>query len=127
MQHVDPVCGMQVNENEAAGKSQHGGQTYHFCSTECKNTFDKNPAEYTTTKHAEGQEHQGAGKHAGGKQAGKQAGSNQPGQMQGQTGQSHTGRETGANPQGGIGRRHEEGQSTETERDKRDSKGRKSA
>jgi P-type Cu+ transporter len=42
----DPVCGMMVNEQEAAATSQHGGQTYYFCSTECKRTFDQNPQLY---------------------------------------------------------------------------------
>ncbi len=117
---TDPVCGMQVNEKQAAGKSQHGGQTYYFCSAECKNTFDKNPSQYTGERRAEGQEWQGAG-------GGTHIEGNQPGQNAGMTGQSHTGREAGAGPQSGTGRRHENVRSTETERDKRDSKGRKTA
>jgi Cu+-exporting ATPase len=44
--HIDPVCGMEVNENNAAGKTDNSGQTYYFCSAECKNRFDINPAEY---------------------------------------------------------------------------------
>lgn len=27
---IDPVCGMQVNDQSAAGQSQHEGQTYYF-------------------------------------------------------------------------------------------------
>ena len=42
----DPVCGMQVSEQQAAGQSQHAGQTYYFCSTECKRKFEQNPQQY---------------------------------------------------------------------------------
>ncbi len=42
----DPVCNMDVNEKNAAATSQHGGQTYYFCSQQCKQTFDKNPDQY---------------------------------------------------------------------------------
>ncbi len=42
----DPVCGMQVDEKQAAGKSEFDGKTYYFCSPSCKATFDKNPSAY---------------------------------------------------------------------------------
>jgi YHS domain-containing protein len=42
----DPVCGMQVNEEQAAGKSEYQGQTYYFCSAGCKQQFDHNPERY---------------------------------------------------------------------------------
>jgi Cu+-exporting ATPase len=42
----DPVCGMNVKPEQAAGQSQYGGQTYHFCSTACKQKFDQNPQQY---------------------------------------------------------------------------------
>ena len=42
----DPVCGMDVDEKTAAGKSEYNGKTYHFCSTGCKAAFDRNPAQY---------------------------------------------------------------------------------
>ncbi|HEY1404639.1 MAG TPA: YHS domain-containing protein [Pyrinomonadaceae bacterium] len=45
-QHRDPICGMQVDEQNAAGKSEHGGQTYYFCSAGCKTKFDENPEQY---------------------------------------------------------------------------------
>jgi YHS domain-containing protein len=50
----DPVCGMQVDEARAAGKSEYEGKTYYFCSPGCKAAFDKNPAKYIET---EGQHH----------------------------------------------------------------------
>jgi YHS domain-containing protein len=43
----DPVCGMQVNEQQAAGKSEHQGETYYFCSAGCKQRFDQDPQRYT--------------------------------------------------------------------------------
>lgn len=42
----DPVCGMQVNEQEAAGQSDYKGQTYLFCSQGCKTQFDQNPEQF---------------------------------------------------------------------------------
>jgi YHS domain-containing protein len=42
----DPVCGMEVDEKQAAGTAVHDGKTYYFCSTRCKTTFEKSPAKY---------------------------------------------------------------------------------
>lgn len=42
----DPVCGMDVEENTAAGKSEYEGKTYYFCSPGCKRSFDQNPEKY---------------------------------------------------------------------------------
>ena len=42
----DPVCGMEVETASAAGHTEHAGQTYSFCSSRCKEQFDKNPAQY---------------------------------------------------------------------------------
>jgi Cu+-exporting ATPase len=47
---TDPVCGMTVDEKTAAATANHQGQTYFFCSTACKATFDKAPAKYTGTR-----------------------------------------------------------------------------
>ena len=44
----DPVCGMQVGEQAAAGKSEYQRKTYYFCSPVCKAAFDKNPEKYAT-------------------------------------------------------------------------------
>jgi Cu+-exporting ATPase len=43
---TDPVCGMAINPENAAGSSQYGGQTMYFCSMRCKEKFDANPAAY---------------------------------------------------------------------------------
>ena len=42
----DPVCGMDVTPESAAGKSEYKGQTYYFCSLGCKKSFDKEPEKY---------------------------------------------------------------------------------
>ena len=59
---IDPVCGMEVDEKTAAGKSEYNGQVYYFCAPGCKNTFDKDPEKYIgpEDKHAE---HHGGHEH----------------------------------------------------------------
>jgi Cu+-exporting ATPase len=44
----DPVCGMQVDEQKAVGKSEYQGRVYYFCSSACKATFDKHPEKYAS-------------------------------------------------------------------------------
>lgn len=44
----DPVCGMMVNPDKAAGKSEFKGQTYYFCSADCKSQFDGDPGKFTS-------------------------------------------------------------------------------
>ena len=39
----DPVCGMNVKTDEAAGRSEYQGKSYFFCSVPCKDRFDRNP------------------------------------------------------------------------------------
>ncbi len=43
---TDPVCNMRVDPNSVTEKSDYQGKTYYFCSSECKNEFDKNPDAY---------------------------------------------------------------------------------
>ena len=53
--YKDPICGMDVTPDTAAGKSEYQGQTYYFCSLGCKKTFDKEPEKYAgkgATEHA---------------------------------------------------------------------------
>ncbi len=50
----DPVCGMDVDEKSAAGKSDYQGKTYYFCSAGCKASFDKNPDQYVSASAAPG-------------------------------------------------------------------------
>ncbi len=42
----DPVCGMDVETTTAAGRTEHKGQTYYFCSSHCKAKFDIDPEQY---------------------------------------------------------------------------------
>ena len=42
----DPVCGMVVNQDRAAGKTEYAGQTYYFCSTVCQQQFEDGPADF---------------------------------------------------------------------------------
>jgi Cu+-exporting ATPase len=54
----DPVCGMEVDEKTAAGKSEYQGKTYYFCSPGCKRSFDKEPEKYAgKTDQPSGQHH----------------------------------------------------------------------
>lgn len=46
----DPVCGMEVNEKTAAGKSVYQGKTYYFCSPGCKQAFDREPEKYISSE-----------------------------------------------------------------------------
>jgi YHS domain-containing protein len=41
-----PVCGMQFDEQHSIAASDHNYQTYYFCSLECKEKFDLNPAQF---------------------------------------------------------------------------------
>jgi P-type Cu+ transporter len=43
---LDPVCGMEVNPASAEAQSEWGGQTFYFCSEECKLKFDASPERY---------------------------------------------------------------------------------
>ncbi len=42
----DPVCGMNVDPQRAAGVYEHGGQTYFFCSLHCVEKFRSQPEAY---------------------------------------------------------------------------------
>ena len=43
---LDPVCKMEVNPASAGAQSEYGGQTFYFCSVECKAEFDRDPERY---------------------------------------------------------------------------------
>ncbi|MGC9227719.1 YHS domain-containing protein [Caldivirga sp.] len=43
--HVDPVCGMEV-EDTVPFKSLYRGRVYYFCSRHCKEAFDREPEKY---------------------------------------------------------------------------------
>jgi Cu+-exporting ATPase len=43
---IDPVCGMAVDPNHAAGSTTYEGQTYYFCSRHCLQKFQADPQRY---------------------------------------------------------------------------------
>ncbi|MFO7302868.1 MAG: heavy metal translocating P-type ATPase [Acidobacteriota bacterium] len=43
---IDPVCGMTVEPETAAGSYAHNGTTYYFCSTSCLDRFRRDPERY---------------------------------------------------------------------------------
>jgi len=42
----DVVCGMEIDPATAAAKVEHGGATYYFCATSCRDRFVADPAKY---------------------------------------------------------------------------------
>lgn len=42
----DPVCGMMIEDSDAAATVEYRGKTYYFCSKGCKEDFELNPEEY---------------------------------------------------------------------------------
>ncbi len=50
MKVKDPVCGMTIEDSDAAAKSAYHGTTCYFCSTSCKEDFDKDPESYVGQK-----------------------------------------------------------------------------
>jgi P-type Cu+ transporter len=47
---IDPICGMTVDPESAAGSFDHAGVTYYFCSTHCLNKFRDNPESVLSAK-----------------------------------------------------------------------------
>ncbi|MGC8765958.1 MAG: YHS domain-containing protein [Brevinematia bacterium] len=45
MKHLDFVCKMHVEEENAV-KYEWNGKTYYFCSEDCKEAFAHNPEKY---------------------------------------------------------------------------------
>jgi Cu+-exporting ATPase len=43
---IDPVCGMTVDKQTAAGSFEHDGERYFFCSAHCLEVFRKDPARF---------------------------------------------------------------------------------
>ena len=46
MTHVDPVCGMTIEEADAVGTHQHDGVTYYFCNPSCLERFKADPKQF---------------------------------------------------------------------------------
>lgn len=58
----DPVCGMAVDPNQAAGAAVHQGNTYYFCSATCRDKFEKSPQQYLSASAAQDR-HEGGHHH----------------------------------------------------------------
>jgi Cu+-exporting ATPase len=46
MSHLDPVCGMTIEEADAVGTHQHDGVTYYFCHSSCLERFQNDPKQF---------------------------------------------------------------------------------
>src|SRR5258708_22052786 len=70
-EHKDPVCGMTVVPEKTAGKVEHAGKTYYFCSKGCAERFSQEPEKFLAASGAGGMKHSpapgehGAVEHAG--------------------------------------------------------------
>jgi Cu+-exporting ATPase len=47
MMTIDPVCGMEVDEQETDLQTQYAGKKYSFCSEECLTAFERQPSKYS--------------------------------------------------------------------------------
>jgi YHS domain-containing protein len=43
---IDPVCKMEINEEDAAAHTEYNGQDFYFCSRGCEEKFTHNPGEF---------------------------------------------------------------------------------
>jgi len=65
---IDPVCGMEVDENTGL-RVEYGGTVYYFCSPGCKAEFEANPEKYIgvegmgPSRHGYGMGHRRGGCH----------------------------------------------------------------
>lgn len=50
MKTQDPVCGMKIEVDESADKSEYNGKVFYFCAPGCKKLFDANPEKYVHNK-----------------------------------------------------------------------------
>lgn len=46
----DPVCGMNVQSDQARYKAEHHGKNYTFCSQQCLEKFKKHPDHFNKSK-----------------------------------------------------------------------------
>lgn len=47
-EEIDPVCGMTVDPQHAAGTADHDGRTYYFCNLGCRDRFAADPERFLT-------------------------------------------------------------------------------
>jgi P-type Cu+ transporter len=56
-QEKDPVCGMRVDPQKAAGKVEEAGKVYHFCSARCAERFRNEPKKFLAVPRTTEMEH----------------------------------------------------------------------
>lgn len=45
-EHIDPVCGMTVEEGPDAITLEYNGTKYYFCAPGCRRAFEKDPEKF---------------------------------------------------------------------------------
>ena len=50
---IDPVCGMTVTPETAAGAWEHEGETFYFCSVSCLDRFREDPTRFLGSEPSE--------------------------------------------------------------------------
>ena len=45
----DPVCGMELQPGQEGASVNYQGRGYHFCSAECRQTFEQDPKQYAAS------------------------------------------------------------------------------
>ncbi|MBX0297677.1 MaoC/PaaZ C-terminal domain-containing protein [Haloarcula nitratireducens] len=48
---VDPVCGMEIPIDATEATTEYQEETFHFCSTDCRDLFESAPQQYLRTPH----------------------------------------------------------------------------
>ena len=59
LKEIDPVCGMEVTEADAAARVEWAGQTFLFCSETCRDEFLADPDEYVGADEAPPPDYEG--------------------------------------------------------------------
>ena len=60
----DPICGMSVDPTKAAGRVEHNGKVYHFCSKRCADRFERDPQRFLAAPGTASMEHEHGQVHA---------------------------------------------------------------
>lgn len=47
---TDPVCKMEISREDAEAQAEYQGNSYYFCSDECRESFEKAPERYIKAK-----------------------------------------------------------------------------
>ncbi len=46
----DPVCGMEIEPEDAVARVEYEGRDYYFCSESCEEEFKENPEDYAESE-----------------------------------------------------------------------------